>query len=324
MALITRDDFIDVYQKFIQRGWGFIASKFSINQQSRTKSAFSDSAFSSANWWIIPAVRARWNQKISGDANVDYERFCLNTVFNGKSALRMLSIGSGVCSHEIRFAQSGVFREVVCMDIATNLLSIAQKKAEEEQLPMTFLTADIYKTQFDAASFDVILFHSSLHHFSNIQSLIQHQIKPWLAVDGFLMMNEYVGPDRLQFKSHQIKAINQGLTLIPKHLRRRFKTNWSKNRFTGSGIWRMILADPSECVESSSIMPIIHKEFTTVLEKPYGGNLLMHILKDIAQNFVDPEDAEAMTVLSNLFELEDAYLQNHSSDFVFGVYQPKI
>jgi hypothetical protein len=82
----------------------------------------------------------------------------------------------------------------------------------------------------------------------------------------------------------------------------------------------MILADPSECVDSESIIPALHRHFEVVEERPYGGNLLMLALKDIAHHFVDT-NPKSDRVLQRLFAMEDAYLENHKSDFIYGVYR---
>ena len=181
MRIITIDDFIDVYLKIIQRGGTFILSKLNPNGLARTKSAFSDSAIQSSNWWIIPVIRERWNEKITGNKAVEYEEYTVNKYLQGRKNLRMLSIGSGICSHELKFAQYNNFQEIICMDIADNLLQKAQKIAQQQQLEnIQFLVQNIYKADFPPAEFDLILFHSSLHHFSNIENLLSNKVKNWL------------------------------------------------------------------------------------------------------------------------------------------------
>ncbi len=80
------------------------------------------------------------------------------------------------------------------------------------------------------------------------------------------------------------------------------------------------MADPSECVDSANILPAIHSNFHTVIEKPYGGNILMSVLKDISHHFISL-DAEKNDILDKLFSFEDEYLKSNSSDFIFGIYQ---
>jgi len=82
----------------------------------------------------------------------------------------------------------------------------------------------------------------------------------------------------------------------------------------------MIISDPSECIDSESILPAIHSAFHPVIEKPYGGNILMSALKDISNNFIDMDD-EKDRILKELFLLEDNFLIDNPSDFVFGIYR---
>jgi len=53
-----------------------------------------------------------------------------------------------------------------------------------------------------------------------------------------------------------------------------------------------MVTDPSECVDSSRILPTLQEEFSPVYEASYGGELLMFVLKDIAHHFIvlNPEN----------------------------------
>ncbi|MGY3794910.1 class I SAM-dependent methyltransferase [Aquimarina sp. 433] len=321
MRLITLDDIIETYTKFRQRGLPFIMSKLNLNAIKRTKSAFNELDISSANWWIIPKVQKRWNLLITGDPNLEYEDFVMQNYLSDHKDLKMLSLGSGICSHELTFAGYDNFKEILCLDINEVLFDQARKIANEKGLKsIHFQIQDLYRYEFPENYFDIVLFHASLHHFKDIENLVGKKIKKTLKSDGKLIINEFVGADRLQFPKHQITATNTALQSIPRSYRKRFKLNIYKNKFYGSGMIRMILADPSECVDSSQIMPSIHKHYKTIYEASYGGNLLPNVLKDIAHHFVTL-NKEKEDILDQLFEYEDTYIKNHSSDFVFGIYQ---
>lgn len=321
MKFITRQDFTDVYQKLRQRGGNFLLSKLNPIGTERTKSAFDESSYESSNWWIIPTVRDRWNLKISGDVSEDYEAYTMRKHFAGRSGLRMLSIGSGVSSHEMKFAAFPAFESVACIDLVPGLLDKARQKAEGLGLAnMEFICGDIRELPLDPNHYDVILFHASLHHMSDVEGLLSTRIKRWLKPGGTLLINEYVGPDRLQYDKVQIKYINRGINLLPESHRRLFRSTGLKTAYYGVGYLRMLIADPSECVESSKILPVARREYTVVEEKPYGGNLLMAILKDISHHFVE-DSAENRELLQKLFQLEDNYLAHRDSDFMYGVYQ---
>lgn len=125
--LITLEDIIDIYQKGKQRGIQFILSKININSLSRTKSAFNDSAFENSNWWNIPKVKQRWNKLITGNPELTYEKYLVTNILNDKANLKLISIGSGSCSHEIELAKHSIFDEIVCIDISEYSLSQAKK-----------------------------------------------------------------------------------------------------------------------------------------------------------------------------------------------------
>ncbi len=321
MRIITSDDFIDTYCKFAQRGSRFFFSKFTFSNTSRTKSAFSDSVYSSSNWWIIPAVRNRWNEKITGNADTNYKQYLYENFIRRKSGMKLLSLGSGACSHELELAGYSEFDEIVCLDLAQNLLNQAAAIAKKENKNnIKFICADIKNFDFKTAYYDFVLFNASLHHFDQVDELLGRYIKPCLKPNGKLVINEFVGPTRQQFPKQQLDAIKDAIKLIDKPYRRRFKTSIYKNSFSGAGMLRMIIADPSECVDSDSIMPAIHRQFKTIVEKPYGGNILMNVLRDISHHFVVLDDRKS-AILQRLFEFEDHYLEKHKSDFVFGIYQ---
>lgn len=324
MKFITLDDFIDTYFKIIQRGSGFFFSKFTFNKEKRTKSAFDNTSFISSYCWSIPKVLERWNLLISGDKSINYIDFLTQDFLKNKSNLRLLSLGSGICNREIELAaHSSIFKEIICVDIAENLLKIAKDSAEKKGIKnIKFININIEDFEFKKNDFDIVFFKSSLHHFNKIENLLSGKIKQTLKPKGFLIINEFVGATRHQFSKNQINYINKAIGLIPKKFRTRFKSKFYKNKYRGVGILRMIIADPSECIDSSSIMPSIHKHFKTIVEKPYGGNLLMSALRDISHHFYTL-NKEKEDVLNNLFLLEDRYLENNPSDFMFGVYENK-
>lgn len=325
MRLITLDDFIDVYVKLKQRGLSFIISKFSFNKIERTKSAFNELKINSANCWIISKIHERWNILISGKPNINFKEFLVTEYLNSSKPIKMLSLGSGRCEHELEFAKHSNFKEIICIDISDSLIENAKKKAKKNGLSnISFITGDAYQFPFPKDYFDVVFFHASLHHFKNVNHLLNKKVKYTLRKNGLLIINEFVGANRLQYPKHQINSINKCLDLIPKNLKKRYKfKKLYKNKYYGSGLIRMIIADPSECIDSSNIMPVIHNNFSTICERPFGGNILVPALKDISHHFLNL-NKEKEEVLSKLFEFENSYLKTHKSDYIFGIYRNDI
>lgn len=323
IRLITIDDFIDVYVKLHQRGIRFLLSKFFTRSESRSISAFDHSIEGTSNWWEIPMVKERWNSLVTGDSSTDFERYFVERYVSPSSRVRALSLGCGSCQHELALAANPVFEEIVCVDINRENLNAAAVCASDLGLKnLTFRCENISRFDFSAEKFDIVMFHQSLHHFPHISNLLGEKIPRCLAPNGILLINEYVGATRFQYPKEQIRDINKAIRLIPYEYRRRYKTSLYKKRCYGSGLFRVAVADPSEAVDSASIVPALRKYYDTVEEKSFGGNILVSALKDIAFHFAQP-DEKARETLLRLFAFEDAYLTTHTSDFIFGVYRAK-
>lgn len=321
---ITIEDFIDVYTKIKQRGTSFILSKFNLNNKARVISAFDTDKTNTSHWWDIPYIHKRWNKMISNNETIDYKDYLIQSLLQNKKNLKVLSLGSGECYNELYYAQfPEIFESITCVDITENNLIKAQRTANSQSLKNIFFKCvDLYKFDFEKNHYDLIMFHASLHHFKNLDSLFSKKLIPSLKPDGLLFINEYVGVNRLQFPNHQIKEINRALKIIPEKYRKRKATELIKNKYYGSGWLRMYISDPSEAVESETILPVIHKYFNIIEEKSFGGNILMSVFKDIAYHF-NEETSEKKAILNSLFKLEDEYLKTYPSDFLIGLYQRK-
>lgn len=324
MAWITRDDFVELRAKIRQRGLKYILTKVSPSAADRVRSTFGITSATHANWWIIPAVRRRWNERITGDPNQPYEPYVIERYLRGKKELRLLSLGCGIGSHERAFAQNGPFAEVLGIDLAPNLIDQANALVKEEGLDnIRFSTGDVNRLQLSGPPYDVLLFHSSLHHFLHLNRLLATIVPGLLKPDGLLVLNDYWGPNRLQWTPAQLKTINTLLGQLPPRYRQRFRSSSTKRKVSGPGYWRMRLSDPSEAAEAERIHPLLRKHYQTLEEASVGGNILMPLLKDIAHNFLG-EDNETQRWLEWLFQAEDDFLVNahERSLLFFGVYQP--
>lgn len=318
---ITSDDFKDIFIKGMQRGWNFVISKIHFSGKRRTITAFDNSREHSSNFWDIPYVKKRWNRLLSGNEKVDIVDFITINLLKDKRKLKLLSLGSGTCETEIKLAKCDIFKSILCVDLSKDSIQQAKNKIAQEHLKnIEAVCADIYKFDLNETAFDVVLFKSSLHHFKNVEHLLLETVIPNMSENGLLIIDEYVGPNRLQYSKKQILTINKGIQLIPKKFRKIHKTPFYKNRVSGSGVIRMKLSDPSECIDSESILPAIHKMFTPLIEKPMGSNILMYALKDIAHHFYTI-NSEKKEILNALFALEDDFLIHNPSDIIFGVYE---
>jgi ubiquinone/menaquinone biosynthesis C-methylase UbiE len=318
---ISIGDFIDLFYKVKQKGYANIVSKLHQSDKSRTVTKW-NSVTSSSDFWIIPEVRTRWNEKCTGDPTLEYEDYVVSKYLSEKKGLTMLSVGCGSGARERKFGKYPNFDLIVGIEMAAKQVEEARKSAADLSLNnLKYIVGDFYNHEFSPESYDVILFNSSLHHFNQLDKLIPERVCPLLKKGGLLVIFEYVGPDRLQWTNLQLSATNQLLKELPLAYKRRFNSRTVKRRVYRPGLLRMQLVDPSEAIDSTSILPSIHLHLKTLEERKVGWDITHLLFKDIAHNFLD-KSSETQQLLSFIFDKEDEYLAlTGRSDVVFGVYQ---
>ncbi|MFK7969194.1 MAG: class I SAM-dependent methyltransferase [Bacteroidia bacterium] len=321
MNWLNPGDINDLRRMAQRRGWAFLRARLRLQARDRIQQTWEHMEHG-AHWWTVPAVRRRWNEKATGDPELHYSQYVVDQYFEGKTGLRMLSPGCGTATPERRFAATGAFARIDAFDISENLVSQANATSQEEGLGdiVHAFAADVHNYELEANSYDIVLFHSSLHHFDNLEGIIA-RVKSALKPGGLLVINEYVGPDRLQFTAAQIQEINRLLAAMPESLRKRWPDGDVKKRAWPPGLWRMIASDPSEAVRSSEIPALLKNEFNMQEERWLGGDLLHLLLKDIGHHF-QSEAAEVTHWQKVLFDAEDAFIKKRgAADFLFGVYK---
>jgi len=243
-------------------------------------------------------------------------------LFSKTESLRMLSVGCGTGSRERKFAKYKNFSLIEGIDFAPSKIEEARKYVSESDLNnIRYYHGDFRSFSFDPDSYDLILFNSSLHHFNGIDQLMRSRVLPLLKQDGYLIIFEFVGPNRLQWTIEQLDYANRLLIKIPDKYKTRSNGTTIKERIYRPGLLRMYLVDPSEAVESQQILPVIHRYLKPIEEKKVGWDILHLLLKDISHNFLsDNEDTKSL--LGYLFEQENNYIaETGRSDCVFGIYQ---
>lgn len=314
-------DFIDLYYKVKQRGYSELLSKFHLSNSARTVSKW-NTVTSSSDFWIIPEIRSRWNEKCTGDPKLEYEDSVVSKYFLNINGLKMLSVGCGTGAREQKFAKYPNFDLIEGIDMAEKQIDEARIHASDLKLNnLKYIVGEFTKHSFKNCTYDVILFNSSLHHFNDIQNILKTNVLPLLKDGGYLLIFEYVGPKRLQWTKQQLEFANKLLEDLPLKYKMRFNSKSIKSRIYRPGLLRMFLVDPSEAIDSNSIIPSIHKHFKIIEERKIGWDISHLLFKDIAHNFLN-NDKETQILLSYLLDKEDEYLSiTDSSDAVFGVYQ---
>lgn len=320
---ISKGDFIDLFNLLRLKGISFVFKGLKLWGYDRTTNKWNNFECSESDFWVIPEVTKRWNKIISGNPLVEYEDYFVEKYLREESGLKMLSVGCGIGSHEQRFSKYPCFESIEGVDISEKRIALARIYASEDSCQNVNYRVSNFETEkFPENGFNVILFHSSLHHFKNIQKIIKEHTLPILRSKGFLIIMEYTGPNKLQWTKAQLKASNNLLKELPIEKKSWFKAKSQKKYVYRPGLLRMFLSDPSEAIDSESIIKILHDNFSVLEEKKMGGNLLQPTLKGISHHFSNGTN-ETNKLLNKLFEVEDLFLKDNLSDFMFGVYKKR-
>ncbi len=291
------------------------------SHEGRTRIAWERTETPPTNWWDVPAVRERWNEKISGDREIHFHDYVSGSVLAGRSGLRALSLGCGTGSREQAWAALGKFERIDAYDLSEAGIAFAREEAERNGHGDTirFHVANIYDIDLAPESYDVITTEGALHHFTPLRDILE-RIASWLREDGFFVLDEFVGPTQFQWTNRQLEAINGLLESLPDRYRAQWGGKTLKRPVHRPSRLMIRFGDPSEAVESGHILPLIRELFNVVEIKPYGGTLLHMLLHTIAHHFTT-NDPEAARHLQRFFDEEDRLLDSGEleSDFVTAI-----
>lgn len=307
---------------------GYLAPYFSRifkRDKNRVKAAWKISAKKTSAWWVIPEVIKHWNELISGDPETDYYDYISGKYFSDRTELRGLSLGCGDGNKVLEWLRLCDFQKITAYDITPSRIEFATKKAKEVSCDkkVEYIAEDIYKIEYPSNFYDFVFIEQSLHHFSPLKDLLL-KINDTLRPDGYFVINEYVGPDRFQWTQAQLDLANAVLRMLPEKYRVRQVDGAIQKKIYRPGRLQMILRDPSEAVESSSIMPLLHEVFDVVEERPYNGAILHLLFNGIAQNFCN-DDEDSKKILRLCIDIEDIMTEvgQIQSDYAVVVCQKK-
>jgi 2-polyprenyl-3-methyl-5-hydroxy-6-metoxy-1,4-benzoquinol methylase len=259
-----------------------------------------------SHWLQHPLVQERINLKVSGTPGVNRFEYFLNRHLKGKMPVeRALTLGSGVGELERGLCHYNFARSHEGIDLSDDAIQTAIEKAAEIGLTHLHYRMDNLNTiVLEPKTYDVIFGISSIHHVQELEHLFD-QVRQALKPGGFFFLDEFIGPNRFQWPDGQRRVMNEQLSRLPKHLRRSILNNQEfKFQVARKSLDEVLLADPSEAIRSSEIVPLLSRFFNVLEVRGYGGSVIHELLYDIAGNFCE-ENPGSLDHLRRLFEEED-------------------
>lgn len=252
-------------------------------------------------WMAEPSVRRYINQSVTGSPDI-WPIEWLQRWVGQQPLAHCLSLGCGDGALERDLARKGLCGHIMGLDISHTAIEIARAQAVEAGTQhLEYATADLNALRLERASLQAAFFHQSLHHVEALEHCLA-VIRDALVDDGFLYLDEYVGPSRSEWRPRLLAEAQAVYQLLPREVRRRSRLKLPVD-------WR----DPTEAIRSSDILPTVRSLFRVVEERPYGGNLFSVIYPHL--RFEGVSAALREQVLDTIVAAEREHLQSGRQSF---------
>jgi hypothetical protein len=210
-----------------------------------------------------------------------------------------VSIGCGQGVKEMALLKADVVRHFQLFEIAGQRVEdgkrIAARDGLEDRITWHQETVDFT----EIIEVDLVYWNNALHHMLDVKEAVQ-----WSrAVGRYLYVNDFVGPDRMQWSDELLEITSRVRTALPvRLLQRPDGKGLLSHTLTRPDAGALAAEDPTECAESSQIIPEIRRHFPEAQVRPLGGAIYHTALNDVLANFSD-EDAPLLTLLLILDDL---------------------
>jgi|TARA_B100000315_G_C14488429_1_gene546350 ubiquinone/menaquinone biosynthesis C-methylase UbiE len=266
--------------------------------------------FGETYWLANPVINRHHQLKAAGGR--DYESWVNFSVqhFLGEQCPveRVLSIGSGDGALERHLASLNTARHIDGIDLAPKRIEIARQEAVKVGMQDTihYSVCNVETNPFPGSDYDAIYFNSSLHHMSDLDAILS-KFSAELKQDGYLFVNEYIGPNRFAFSDREKEVMQSVFKLIPEKYRvshAEHDRGQIRRQMHYPDPAEVERVDPSEAIHSEEIVDALKRHFKIEEFNYTGGTLMQFMLLDIAGNFRE-SDAESMQILQLIFDIED-------------------
>jgi SAM-dependent methyltransferase len=254
------------------------------------------------NWWNVPEIVLQYNEKIAGRPIAGDSAGCrerLRQRWPNRRFERAVSIGCGMAHKEVALVEEDCVQHFELYDISQHSIAEARQEITKRRLAnrFSFLKSDPIEDW--SSRYDLVYWDHALHHVFNVDRYVAWS-QSVLCEDGVFLLNDYVGPNRLQFSDFNVRMCRSLIDdldhdrSVPPIRRSSLLTRL-----------RQYLSDPSEAADSENILPSCRRHFANLEFKPIGG-FIYNLLGNRLRHFVgNPKAIDAILQLDN--KLHDQY-----------------
>lgn len=252
------------------------------------------------------------SERLSMDGHGDFAVYINKRFGHLERPIRILSLGSGYCGHELNIARRLTSDyTILCSDLNEQLFASAQEVSQTEGLNLEFVAADLNFFEIDAQGYDVIFAHASLHHVINLEHLFS-RVNQGLVDGGVFHVIEVVGQDRKLIWDENEKYANALLDALPASVIGDLRIEAHEE-------------EGMEGVRQSEILEHLHTFFDPVYEMRHGAFIRFICTNPEITRCFDAASPERKKLLDFLMAADDLAVQYGILRplEVWGIYSPK-
>lgn len=230
------------------------------------------------NWWSSNACTAQYNAAICGEALPGNARGVGIALAQVAGRLgRGVSVGAGTGDKERALVVNGQVDEMVLWELSPKRMETARDRADAAGVVarMQFQVGNAFVQE--TGQFDLVHWDHSLHHMSDIDEAMRWSLAR-LRPGGWLMINDYFGPNRLQWRPDEVKYCNTLLAGIDRQHGSNLRRVRHSNFITQL---RIRYRDPSEAPCSETMASAITRHLGPTAQLRPTGGMVMNILGGI-------------------------------------------
>jgi SAM-dependent methyltransferase len=274
-------------------------------------------------WWESDYIVKRINRRVCGEAlpgmsaglhRVAAQRFVDRLPFaNG------VSIGCGTGFKERNVIRAGLVRHFTLFELSSVAIEQGRAQAEQAGLSeyMTFRMEDGLAAETREGVYDLVYWNNALHHMFDVKAALEWSRRV-LRPGGVLLMDDFVGPTRMQWSDRLLQINSAVLAALPAHyLRDPARPQLMLPRQAVRTALPVIMAtDPSECADSANILPELLQIFPDAWVRKTGGGIYHLALNDVLHNLIQAQDYD---LLEKLLELDDQCIEIGETHYAVAI-----
>jgi SAM-dependent methyltransferase len=168
----------------------------------------------------------------------------------GRRAARAVSVGAGLGSKEMTLVRTGLIERFELFELSEVRCERGRAAAAADGLGerVTFHAADAFARPHEP--YDLVHWDHSLHHMLDVAAAVTWSVD-MLAPGGLLVINDYVGPTRLQWTRAKVRFAREVMAAAAPHLGGAPPVNFKVPVLSRL---RQTMRDPSEAPQSDRII----------------------------------------------------------------------